>query len=67
MMSCGVLALGVVAATDVPAALTHPQMDPLHPLGKALLTPGHLGWWVEALDRVDMRAGRSRESTLALP
>jgi len=56
----GVPALGVVAATDVAAALAHPQMNPLRPPRQALLAALDLGRQVEVLDRVDVGAiGRS--------
>jgi transcription elongation factor GreA len=65
MVPGGVLARRVVAAADVSARLAHPQMDPFHPLGQALLATGNLRRQVEALNRFEVGAGRSRPSTLA--
>ncbi len=61
-----VLALGVVAATDVPTALAHAQVDPLHAELQALLTAGNLRRRVEDLDRADVGAG-GRALTIARP
>lgn len=61
----GVFANRLVAAADVPALLTHPQMNPSQPLGQALLAAGDLSRQVEMLDRVEMSAGGGRAPTLA--
>jgi transcription elongation factor GreA len=61
----GVLAFGVVAATDVPAALAHAQVHPLHPELQALLAAGDLNRRIEELDRADVRAGLGRALTVA--
>jgi transcription elongation factor GreA len=61
----GVLAFGVVAAADVPAALAHAQVDPLHPEPQALLAAGDFNRRIEELDRADVRAGLGRALTVA--
>jgi transcription elongation factor GreA len=61
----GVLAFGVVAAADVPAALAHAQVDPLHAEPQALLAAGDLNRRIEELDRADVRAGLGRALTVA--
>jgi len=65
VVGSGVLAFGVVAAADVPAALTHAQVDPLHPELQALLAAGDLNRRIEELDRADVRAGLGRALTVA--
>jgi hypothetical protein len=52
----GVFADRVVAAADVAAGLAHPQVDPLHALGEALLASRDLAREVEELNRVEVRA-----------
>jgi hypothetical protein len=61
----GVLARGVVAAADVPTAMAHAQVDPLHAELEALLATGDLGRGVEDLDRAEVGAGLRREPTIA--
>jgi hypothetical protein len=50
----GVLALGVVAAADVAAGLTHPQVDPSHAGGQTLFAALDVPRDLEELDRVEM-------------
>ncbi len=59
-----VLTLRVVAAADVPTALAHAQMDPLHTELQAHLTAGDLRRRVEDLDCADVGAG-GRTLTIA--
>ncbi len=62
-----VFALRVVAAADVTAGLAHPQVDPLHAEGQALLAARDLRRKVEALDRIEVCAGVGREPTITGP
>src|SRR5207247_2082412 len=53
----GVTAGRVVAASDVTAAVAHPQVDPASPRLQALLAAGDVGGRLEEFDGVQVRAG----------
>ncbi len=57
VMGGGVAPRRVVAAADVAAGLAHAQVDPARALGQALLAARDGVGELEALDRVEMRAG----------
>ena len=52
VMSCSVFAGGIVAASDATTALAHPQMDPLHPQGEAILTASDVGGNLAEANRI---------------
>jgi hypothetical protein len=63
----GVFADRVVAATDVPTGLAHPQMDPAPAGRQALLTTLDLVRQVEEVNRVEMGAFSRRRAKIQPP